>query len=97
MLANPTFRELVHARSRLAWTLTAIMLVVYFGFILLVAFNKSDGAILSTKVGGGTTSYAIVFGLILLVLTFVITAIYVAIANAKFDRLNAALRQEVGQ
>jgi Protein of unknown function, DUF485 len=36
-------------RSSFGWTLTIIMLVTYFGFILLVAFGKR---FLATKIGG---------------------------------------------
>ena len=75
--------------------LSTIMWVIYFGFILLVAFNKTDGQILSAKVGSGTTSVAIVAGFAILVVTFVITAIYVAVANSSFDRLSNELRGEV--
>ena len=98
ILANPRFRQLTRSRSALGWTLAAIMWVVYFGFILLVAFNKVDGAILSAKISpGAATSVAIVAGFGILVMTFIITAIYVAIANARFDRLTAELLAEVGR
>lgn len=40
MKAHPAYRQLVRRRSRLAWTLTAIMLVAYFGYVLLIAFDK---------------------------------------------------------
>lgn len=96
-MANPRFQQLVRTRSILSWTLIAIMMIVYFGFILLVAFNKTDGGLLSVKVGGGTTSLAIVVGVALLVFTFLLTGLYVLIANAKFDEMTRALREEVGQ
>ena len=96
MMANPTFQKLTKSRATLGWTLATIMWVIYFGFILLVAFNKSDGMILSGKVAAGsTTSVAIVAGFAILIATFVITAIYVVIANSKFDRLARELRGEV--
>lgn len=98
MLANPTFKKLTRTRSRLGWTLAVVMWIIYFGFILLVAFNKTDGQILSTKVvPGSTISVAIVAGFAILVATFIITAIYVAVANSTFDRLTRELRAEVGQ
>ena len=95
MLANPRFQALVRARRTLSWTLTAIIFVVYFGFILLVAFNKDDGGILSMRFG--TTSIAILAGLGILVFTFLINGLYILIANSKFDRLTRELREEVGQ
>lgn len=96
MMANPTFQKLTRSRATLGWTLAAIMWVIYFGFILLVAFNKTDGQILSAKIApGSTTSVAIVAGFGILVATFVITAFYVIVANARFDRLARELRAEV--
>ena len=96
MMANPTFQELTRSRSTLGWTLAAIMWIVYFGFILLVAFNKTDGMILSTKIAtGSTTSVAIVVGFAILIATFVITGFYVAVANSKFDRLSDKLQGDV--
>ena len=38
---NPRFQELVHERTRFGWVLTGIMLVIYFGFIGLIAFDKA--------------------------------------------------------
>ncbi len=38
--SDPAFRELVRRRSRLAWLLTAAMIVIYFGFVLTIAYNK---------------------------------------------------------
>src|SRR3954447_13073581 len=49
VLSNPNFQALVRERSGFGWTLTIIMLVIYFGFILLVAFGKG---FMATKIGG---------------------------------------------
>ncbi len=40
ILQNPKFKEMVARKSRLSWILTAIMLFVYVGFMLLVGYNK---------------------------------------------------------
>lgn len=96
VFANPKFQELVKTRRKFAWTLATVMWVIYFGFILLVAFNKSDGELLSAKIAAGSTiSVAIVAGFAILIATFIITAIYVAAANSTFDRLTSELRSEV--
>ncbi len=97
IMANPRFQALVSERRRLSWSLTVIMFVVYFGFILLVAFNKVDGGIISRRVGGGTTSIAILAGVGILVFTFLLNGLYILIANSKFDRMTAELRREIGQ
>ena len=92
ILANPRFRELVRERAGFAWTLSAIMLVIYLGFILLVAFAKG---LLATKIGGGVTSLGIVLGLGVIVAAFVLTGIYVQRANRRFDELTRDLSGEV--
>ena len=38
--SSAAYRELVRKRSRLGWTLTALVLIVYYGYVLLIAFNK---------------------------------------------------------
>lgn len=96
-MANPRFQDLTRSRATLGWTLTVIMLVIYFGFILLDAFDKTDGHLLATKIGSGTTSVGIIVGLGVLISAFVLVAIYVAVANSKFDAMTRALRKEVGQ
>ncbi len=93
MMANPRFQQLTRTRSTLGWTLSAIMWVVYFGFILLIAF---DHGFLGTVVFGQVTSMGIVIGLGVLVLAFVLVAIYVSVANTRFDRMTRDLRNEVG-
>ena len=40
IVADPNYQLLKSKRTRLGWTLTLAMMVVYYGFILLVAFNK---------------------------------------------------------
>ena len=93
MIANPRFKALVKARSTLGWTLTAVMLVIYYGFILLIAFDKG---FLSKVVAGSVTSMGLLIGLGVLLSAFILVAIYVAVANTKFDRMTEELRREVG-
>ncbi len=88
---NPKFAELVQQRNALARTLTIAMLVIYFGFILLVAFAPGFLAIKT----GTVTTIGIPLGLLVIVSAFVLTGIYVAKANTSFDRLNEELLREV--
>jgi uncharacterized membrane protein (DUF485 family) len=92
VLRSTRFHELVRERSRFAWTLSIIMLVIYFGFVLLVAFAKP---LLATKVGGGVTSLGILLGLGVIVSAFVLTGIYVRRANSRFDELTRDLTRDV--
>jgi uncharacterized membrane protein (DUF485 family) len=90
--SNPKFRELAAVRGRFALTLTIAMLVIYFGFVLLVAFAKG---FLGTPIGGGVVTVGIPLGLFVIVSAFVLTGVYVVKANSTFDRLNAEILREV--
>lgn len=89
--SNPKFSRLVEERGRLATILSAIMLVIYFGFILLVAYAPS---FLGTPIGSGVMTIGIPLGLFVIISAFVLTGIYVRKANSEFDRLNTEILQE---
>ncbi len=84
VLEDPRFQRLVARRDRLRWLLTVAMLVAYFGYIGVIAFDKS---ILAQKLGTGAISLGIPVGLALIAFTILITAAYVVRANGEFDRL----------
>ena len=89
---DPRFEQLCRSRGRLAWALSAIVLIVYLGFILLVAFG---GAFLATPlVAGGVTTIGIVVGVGVILIAIVLTAIYVWKANTTFDDLTRGLLEE---
>lgn len=90
--SNPTYLQLKARRSRFGWWLTLAMMVVYYGFILLVAFDK---ALLSRLTGDGVMTVGIPLGFGVIVFTIVITAIYVKRANTEFDELTAAVAKAV--
>src|SRR4051812_12972945 len=89
--SNPKFIELVHKRNVLARTLTSLMLLIYFGFILLVAFAPG---FLGTPLGTGVATVGIPIGLFVIISAFVLTGIYVGRANTKFDELNVQIIRE---
>lgn len=100
ILENPKFKQMVSKKSRLSWTLTAIMLFVYVGFMLLVGYNKE---FLMTSIGGGVTTIGMPLGLGIIVLSFVLCGVYSYIANNALDKLTedalkevAAIAQEKG-
>ena len=88
---NPRFQELVRRRSSFAWTLAIIMLVIYYGFILLVAYGKG---FLGTRLGAGVTTIGIPLALGVIIMAFVLTAIYVQRANGEFDEMTNELTRE---
>jgi uncharacterized membrane protein (DUF485 family) len=90
---SPQFRQLVAERTRFGWILTGLMLVVYFGFIGLIAFDK---ALLAVKVGT-TSSLGLALGVGVILFAFILTGIYVGRANTRYDALSAELKRSLGQ
>lgn len=81
--ANPKFLEFVAMRNRYSIIMSALGFVAYYGFILLVAFNKE---FLARKIGVGmTTSIGVPIGVGVIVFTVILTWIYVRRANREFD------------
>ncbi|NEG67103.1 DUF485 domain-containing protein [Pantoea agglomerans] len=90
---NPLFHELVCKRQAFAMLLSLIMLVLYVGFILLIAFAPGW---LGTPLHAGTNvTRGIPIGVGLIVMSFVLTGVYVWRANGEFDRLTKAILREV--
>lgn len=93
--ANPKYQELVSKRKSFGWVMTALVMIVYFGYILLIAFNKEW---LGTKLAEGmVTSVGIPMGVGVIVITIILTNIYVRRANTDFDDRTAELLREVGK
>ncbi len=92
--ANPKYRELRRKRNAFGRTLTVLMLVVYFGYIALIAFNKP---FLAQPIGNGVTTLGIPIGLGVIIFTIVITGIYVRRANGEYDRLTAEILEEASK
>jgi uncharacterized membrane protein (DUF485 family) len=91
---NPKYKELIAKRTRFGWILTAIMLVVYYGFVSLIAFDKS---FLAQPIGSGVMSLGIPIGFGVIVISVILTGVYVVRANGEFDRLTREIVEEAGQ
>ncbi|WP_260580429.1 DUF485 domain-containing protein [Sphingopyxis sp. PET50] len=91
--ADERYRRLVAGRSRFAWTLTCVMLAIYFGYILLIAFEPE---MLARPLGSGVTSLGIPLGIGVILAGILLTAVYVRRANKVFDRDLDALRKDYG-
>jgi len=90
--SDPNFQTLVTERSKFAWKLTIAMLVVYFSFILTIAFSPST---LGTPLGSDTvTTVGIPVGIVIIIFSFVLTGIYVKRANTEFDDLTQKIKDK---
>ncbi|WP_399696672.1 DUF485 domain-containing protein [Xenophilus sp.] len=89
--SHPKYLELRRKRNRFGGWLTVLMLLVYYGYIALIAFDK---AFLARPIGAGVTTLGIPIGLGVIVFTIVITLLYIRRANSEFDRLTAEILKE---
>ncbi|GLI21247.1 uncharacterized membrane protein (DUF485 family) [Xanthobacter flavus] len=89
--ADPNYKALKARRSSFGWILTLAMLIVYYGFILLIAFRKD---VLAARIGDGVMTWGIPIGFGVIVFTILITALYVRRANGEFDALSEKIKQE---
>lgn len=90
VLRDPAFKELEQRRNKLGWTLSAITLVIYYGFILVVAFSPST---LATPLGGMTMTLGLPVGVGIILASILMTGIYVRRANSVFDALVTKIKE----
>ena len=91
---HPKYLELQQKRGGFGWMLTWLMLIVYFGYIALIAFNK---AFLAQRIGDGVMTVGVPIGMGVIIFTILITAIYVRRANSEYDDLTAAILKDVSK
>lgn len=83
--ADPEFHELEEKRGRFSWILAAIVFLTYFSFILIIAFVPEVFAIPIYQ--GSVITWGIPIGLSVIVISFLLTGVYVYRANGEFDHL----------
>lgn len=92
ILSNPKYQELVSKRSKFAWALSIVILVVYYAFVLVIAFEP---ALLGAKIGDGVISVGIPVGMGIIVLSFILTGFYVKRANGEFEALTQDIKNSL--
>lgn len=88
---NPKFAELVQKKTSFGWVLSIVMLAIYYGFILVLAFAPAS---LGAKLGDGVMTVGIPVGILIILSAFVLTGIYVRRANSEFDQLTQQIVEE---
>ena len=88
---NPKFHEFIAMRNRYSIIMAIVSAAAYYGFILLVAFDKE---LLAQKTGAGVTTLGVPLGVGVIVFTIVLTWVYVRRANTEFDATNDAIIKE---
>ncbi|MDR0776335.1 MAG: DUF485 domain-containing protein [Azonexus sp.] len=92
MRANPKFQELVTRRGRFAWVLSIIVLTMFYGFVMVVAFSP---ATLGQPIAEGSkVTVGVAVELFMFIFFWVLTALYVRRANTEFDVLTQEVVKE---
>ena len=89
--ADPNYQKLVSERKSFGWTLAIITLVIYYGYIAIVAFAPS---VIAIKVSGDIT-VGIILGVAIILASILLTGIYVLRANSEYDDLTNAIVNDV--
>ncbi len=90
---NSDYQELISKRSSFSIKLTIAMLVVYFTFILTIAFEPS---LLGTPISSDSvTTIGIPIGMLIIIFAFVLTGIYTKRANSEFDDLTNKIKESL--
>ena len=92
--SHPKYQELRAKRNPLGVTLTILMLIVYYGYVALIAFDKE---FLAQPIGAGVTTLGIPIALFVIVFTVAITLFYIRRANNEFDKLTAQIIKDAKQ
>jgi uncharacterized membrane protein (DUF485 family) len=90
--SNPKYQELVSKRASFGIKLGVFVLVMFYSFIMTIAFNKE---VLATTIGDGVTTIAFPIALAILVISFITTLIYVKRANGEFEDLTNEIKEDV--
>ncbi|RXK11476.1 hypothetical protein CP965_13625 [Halarcobacter mediterraneus] len=90
---NPKYEELISKRNSFSIKLGIFVLVMFYAYILTIAFNKE---ILATKISEGMlTTIAFPIALAILVISFITTVIYVKRANGEFEDITNEIKEDV--
>jgi uncharacterized membrane protein (DUF485 family) len=92
LLDSSEFRQLIARRWLISALLTVALFVTYYGYILLVALDKP---FMARRLGSGVTTLGILLGVAVILISWVLTAIYVAWANTRYDAEVRRLRREI--
>jgi uncharacterized membrane protein (DUF485 family) len=92
LLDDPEFKELASRKNRISIQLTIVTLIIYYGFIFLIAYKRD---LFAHKIKGNVT-FGIFLGISVILACWVLTGIYVRWANKNYDSMVARLKEKAG-
>ncbi len=90
---HPKYQELTTKRTRFAWTLSIIMLFIYYAFIMTIAFSPESLAIPISE--DSVISIGIPIGIFIILFSFFLTGLYVYKANSTYDVLLEEIKRDL--
>lgn len=93
IMESEKFKELVRKKTAITIIMTILMLIVYFGFILIIAFDKS---LLATKIGDHVT-IGLPIGIGVIIFAWILTGIYIRWANNSYDKIVNEIKTDLYQ
>lgn len=92
---HPKYQELCAKRNSFGTILTVLMLVAYFGYVALIAFDKE---FLAQPISAtGVTTIGIPIGMGVILFAVLVTGLYVRRANGEFDQLTQEILKDVAK
>ena len=88
---DPEFQQLSQRRNAYGWRMAIIMMLVYFAFILVIAY--APGLFATKIIAGSPISLGITLGFVLIVFAFILTGLYVHKANTVFDEATRKIKE----
>lgn len=95
LLADPEFQALIRQKRTVSVVLTMIQLLLYFGFIALIAYDKPFLA--QTIADGSAITIGIPIAVGVIVLSWVLTGIYILWANTRYDAMVNSVKKRLGE
>ncbi|UOP04919.1 DUF485 domain-containing protein [Conchiformibius kuhniae] len=93
VLAHPKFQNMAKQKALVGWTFSAVIFAVYVGYIWIIG---TDPQFFAAKMAeNGVTTLGIYAGVFVILFSFVITLVYVAVANGKFEQATRQVVDEV--
>jgi uncharacterized membrane protein (DUF485 family) len=91
IVQSDRFKALMRKRWTVSIILTTLLFIIYYGYIMVVAFGKE---FLSEKIGVYTNN-GIILGVLVIVLSWALTLVYVIWANNVYDKEVDAIKEEI--
>ncbi len=89
ILDDPDFKKLVKLQNYLSFFLSALVLIFYFSFILILAFNPK---LFSTLIFSSNFSLGVIYGLSIIIMSIIFTIFYVVYSNLVLDKIRDQLK-----